>query len=76
MKSNNAEVLLEELNGKFDFMIEAMGQMQGQINRLPEREEFDDLKADVKIIKAAATINTRDIANHEKRITKLESKAA
>jgi hypothetical protein len=43
---------------------------------LPTRDEFDRLKADSKVIKAAVTDQSKELADHEHRIIRLESKAA
>ena len=73
MGDQYTNTLLEEMNGKFDVVIEAVGQMQEQIKEIPKRDEFEALKADVKIIKAAVVDHSNQIGNHEKRITRLET---
>lgn len=66
-------VILEDMNDKFDRIIEAVGQMQDELQKKPDREEFDELKADVKIIKAALTDTNARVHDHEVRIAKLET---
>jgi hypothetical protein len=73
-KSDNyTDVLLEEVNDKFDRIIDVVSQLQDELKRKPDREEFDELKSDVKVIKAALTDTNDQIQGHEKRITVLES---
>ena len=70
---DHLEVILEDMNGKFDRLIEVTVQIQDELRTKPSREEFDDLKADVKIIKAAVTEHSVQLNDHEKRITHLEA---
>lgn len=70
---DNLEVILEDMNGKFDRLIEVTDQIQDELKTKPSREEFDELKADVKIIKAAVTDHSAQLNNHERRITHLEA---
>ncbi len=60
-------VLLEEMNSKMDFVVEAVGQVQDQVRVLPAMQaDLEEVKADVKIIKKV-------VKNHEQRITNLEA---
>lgn len=47
--------------------------MQDELSRIPKREEFDELKQDVKVIKAAITDLSGQVSDHETRITRLET---
>lgn len=49
-----------------DGVVEAVGQLQDQVKNLPTRDEFNELKGDIKAIKVA-------VSNHEQRITQLET---
>ena len=65
-------VLLEDMNSKMDAVVEAVGQMQGQINNLPTRDEFQELRDDVKVIKKVVTGHSEQLTDHEERLTTLE----
>jgi hypothetical protein len=73
MSNDHTNIILEEMNSKFDVVVEAVGQMQEQIKDIPKRDEFEELKSDVKIIKAAVVDHSNHINDHEKRITRLET---
>jgi hypothetical protein len=70
---NHTDVLLEDINGKFDVVLEVVGQIQDQIKNLPTRDEFTELKDDVKTIKLAVTGHSERLSDHEKRIGQLET---
>lgn len=63
---NHIGVLLEDVHSKMDVVVEAVGQIQDQIKNLPTRDEFNELKDDVKVIKSVVT-------EHDVRITQLEN---
>ncbi|MEI6237801.1 MAG: hypothetical protein WCP03_04350 [Candidatus Saccharibacteria bacterium] len=70
---SHTDILLEEMNSKFEAVIEVVGQMQDQLKDIPKRDEFEELKSDVKIIKTAVVDRSNQLNSHEKRITRLES---
>lgn len=65
-------VLLEQILDQNKVILEAVS----GIKDLPTRDEFDGLKADIKVIKATVTDQSKELAEHEHRITRLESRAA
>jgi predicted nucleic acid-binding Zn-ribbon protein len=77
---NYRDVLLEEMNGKFDMVLEMVGYLRENMATKSDirelRDELSEVKGDVKAIKFAVTNMSGDIDDHEKRITKLERKAA
>ena len=69
-------VMLEELLGQNKAILEAVGDMQRHVADIPQmKEDIGELKSDMKIVKAAVTANSRDIHDHEHRITILEAGA-
>jgi len=62
---NHFSVLMEDQNGKLDAVLEAVGDIQRKVADLPTRAEFDELKQDVRIIKAAVVDVSRDLAEHK-----------
>lgn len=66
-------VLLEDMNSKMDVVVEAVGQMQNQIKNLPTRDEFQELKDDVKVIKNVVTGRSEQLTDHEERLGVLET---
>jgi predicted nucleic acid-binding Zn-ribbon protein len=66
-------VLLEEIRDQNKAVLEAVGDMRKDLATVPKREEFDELKQDVKIIKAAVTDLSHQVTDHERRITDLEA---
>ena len=77
MAKDYTDILLEDMNGKFDLLLELMTplkQMQSDIK--VTKEDVAELKTDVRIIKAAVTDSSHQVRDHNKRITKLEAKLA
>ena len=66
-------VLLEEMNGKFDLLIEIVGGMKDEMKTLAKQTDLEEVKADVKVVKAAVIDQTRQLNVHEARITNLET---
>lgn len=65
--------LLEDINGKFDVIVEAVGQIQDQIKVLPAiQSDLEEVKADVKTIKSVLTGHSQQLADHEKQIAILK----
>ena len=62
---NHFSVLMEDQNGKLDAVLEAVGDIQRKVADLPTRAEFDELKQDVRVIKAAVVDVSRDLAEHK-----------
>lgn len=56
---NYLGVLLEEIHDQNKAVLEAVGDMRIKASNLPTRDEFIELKQDVKVIKAAVT----DVSN-------------
>lgn len=64
MKKSHIEVLLEQVVSQNNAVLEAVGDIQRKVADLPTRAEFDELRQDVKTIKAAVTDTNRDLAEH------------
>jgi hypothetical protein len=58
-------VLVEQVINQNNGVLEAVGDMQRKIADLPTRDEFNELKQDVKIIKAAVVDVSRDLTEHK-----------
>jgi hypothetical protein len=66
-------VLLEEIRDQNKAVLEAVGDMQAKVSNLPTRDEFTELKQDVKVIKAAVTDVGNKQKEYERRISRLEA---
>ena len=62
---NHFSLLMEDQNAKLDAVLEAVGDIQRKVADLPTRTEFDELKQDVRVIKAAVTATNRDLEEHK-----------
>ena len=62
---NHLSVLMEHVVDQNRAVLEAVGDIQRKVADLPTRAEFDELKQDVRIIKAAAVDVSRDLAEHK-----------
>lgn len=80
-KKSYHDVVLEDINGKFDTLLEIVVPMQRDVATLKEdvavlKEDVAELKSDVRTIKAALTVTSTQVHDHERRITNLEVKTA
>ena len=64
-----AGVLLERLEDKFDALTELVLDMR---ERMATKEDLVPIRADIKIMKAALIDTSRQVHDHERRITRLE----
>ena len=68
------DILLEHMDNRFDAVIEAVGQMQDQLKVLPAMQaDLEEVKSNVKTIKAVVTDQSSQLNDHETRISVLES---
>jgi hypothetical protein len=58
-------VLLEQIVSQNQAVLEAVGDIRAKGENLPTRDEFNELKQDVKTIKAAVIATNRDLAKHK-----------
>lgn len=73
MNDNQFGVILEDIDHKMDGVVEAVGQMRDEMKTLAKQEDLEEVKADIKIIKAVVTDQSKQLDSHEKRITTLET---
>lgn len=63
----------EEMGDNIKLIIEVVSDIQRIVSNQPTRDEFNELKSDVKTIKAAHTDTNIQVRDHEQRITVLEA---
>ena len=62
---NHLSVLVEHVIDQNRAVLEAVGDIQRKVADLPTRAEFNELKQDVKTIKAAVSATNRDRKEHK-----------
>jgi hypothetical protein len=62
---NHFSVLMEQVIDQNRAVLEAVGDIRAKVEDLPTRDEFNELKQDVKTIKAAVTDLSRDLEKHK-----------
>jgi len=72
-KQDYTDVLLEDMSAKFDILIEGFGQIRNEVKTLATQSSLDEVKADVKVIKAAVTDLSAHVNDHEERLTATET---
>jgi polyhydroxyalkanoate synthesis regulator phasin len=72
---NYTDVLLEDMNGKFDLLLDIMKGMQEEMRTFAKQADLKEVKQDVKVIKAAVTETNKDVHNLQVRVAHLESRA-
>lgn len=70
---NYIGILLEEIRDQNKAVLEAVGDMRSELSKVPKRDEFDELKQDVKVIKAAVTDLSHQVNDQDQRISRLEA---
>lgn len=70
------DVLLEEVIGQNKAVLEIVGSMQVEMKSLAKQKDLEEVKTDLKTVKAAVTATNADVRDHKRRIAKLETKAA
>lgn len=73
---NYIGMLLEEIRDQNKAVLEAVGGIRQKVDNQPIRSEFNELRDDVKTIKAAVTDQSKELKDHEQRLTYLETRAA
>jgi len=68
-----AIVLMEQMRDELRAVHEAVGGIQEQLAEVPKRDEFDELRRDVKATMSALRDVSGQVANHETRMTALEA---
>ena len=66
-------VLLEQIVDQNKAVLEAVGDIQRTVANLPTRDEFDELRRDVKTTMSAVRDVSGQVADHETRISALEA---
>lgn len=74
--SDYTNVLLEDMRSQIQTILEITLDTREQMNNLPTRDEFSELKQDVATIKIAVTDTNKELKLLERRVTKLEKKVA
>lgn len=64
--------MFEQMLDKFEAISEMFHSMQEQIKTLATKAELQEVADDVKAIRYALTETNKDVADHERRITRLE----
>ncbi|HSW80654.1 MAG TPA: hypothetical protein VLG47_07795 [Candidatus Saccharimonadales bacterium] len=66
--------ILEEIRDRNKEILAIVGDMQKKVALLHDiRKDFDEIKQDVKVIKAAVTDQGKQVQDHERRIGNLEA---
>lgn len=73
-KNDHTDVLLEDINGKFDAILEAVGTMQDQVKKIPKMaERLEKLESDMNMVKLATMGTSGDLKLIKIRTEKLEN---
>ena len=65
--------MLDQMRDELRAVHEAVGGLQEQLADVPKRDEFDELRRDVKATMSALRDASGQVADHETRITALEA---
>jgi len=68
-----AIVLMEQMRDELRAVHEAVGGIQEQLADVPKRDEFDELRQDMKAAMSALRDVSGQVADHETRISALET---
>lgn len=65
-------VILEDINAKFNTVLELVDLTRQDMKSLAKQSSIDEMKSDIKVIKAVLTDSGKQLIDHETRIAKLE----
>ena len=68
-----AIVLMEQMRDELRAVHEAVGGIQEQLANVPKRDEFDELRQEVRLIRAAVTATNEDVVGLKHRVDALEA---
>ena len=71
--NNYSDILLEYINGKFDRIIEIVGQLSDQVDLKSNQSDVEAIADNVIVIKAAVSDTNIQLRDQERRITSLEN---
>jgi hypothetical protein len=75
--SNYVGIILEEIRDQNKAVLEAVSDMRQNVALIPEmKTDIEELKQDVRTIKAAVTATNKDLSKLDTRVTVLEQAAA
>lgn len=73
---NYMGILLEEIRDQNKAVLEAVGDMQQDVRKIPAmQEQLDRVETKVDTIQAAVTATNRDMTDLDSRVTRLEQAA-
>ena len=70
---DNLEVILEDMNGKFDCLIEVTAHIQDELKTKASQESVDEINAKLQMNSDVVTEHSGQLNDHEARITHLEA---
>lgn len=73
MSDEYMAVLFEDMNGKLDALLEGQSTMATSRQLQAVDDRLRNVEADVKVIKAVVTDQSRVLNNHENRLVRLEN---
>jgi predicted nucleic acid-binding Zn-ribbon protein len=66
-------IVVEQMRDELRAVHEAVGDIQEQLADVPKRDEFDELRQEVRLIRAAVTATNEDVAGLKQRVDALEA---
>ncbi|HSW81497.1 MAG TPA: hypothetical protein VLG40_03810 [Candidatus Saccharimonas sp.] len=78
---NYVAAILEDINSKFDFLVEIVMPMQKDVASLKDdvamlKDDMHEVKADIRTLKLALTETNKELRDHGRRLTRLEASSA
>ena len=73
---NYTDILLEQIRDQNQAVLEAVASIRQTVENQPTRDEFNELRDDVRVVKVVLTEHSTELKGHEQRITRLETRTA
>ena len=70
---NYTDVLLEDISSKFDRVLEVVSALSDRVDLTATKEDVEEVRSDVRIIKAAVTDHSHQLQDHEGCIVALKA---
>lgn len=71
--ANQFGVILEDIDSKFDRLIEAVSQLQDEMKTKADKSDIERIERKIDTIKVVVKDQSHELKDHALRITKLET---
>ncbi len=72
-KENYTDILLEEVNSKFDFIVEAVHATNERLERMPDKNDLKQISNRLEIVEYSIKELSKKVSSHDKQFKLLSN---